>query len=150
MPNVNETQKKHKIIVRILGDVGSGKSAAYCRIAAMLKDSGATVVHADEKAWNMLQNAGEAASAQADLYQFAPEVVLEEACIRSDWTDSKNQIMQYFAYAHLPAHLQRVSKPFALLAQEMDLYLPDGAEKSAGLRKLLEAKDCAVRAAVAK
>ncbi|QZE56899.1 hypothetical protein MPK67_gp026 [Erwinia phage pEa_SNUABM_32] len=143
-------ENKHKIIIRILGDVGSGKSAAYCRIAAMLKDSGATVVHADEKAWNMLQNAGEADRAKEDLYTFAPQVTLEEVCIRSDSSMSKNQIMQYFAYAHLPAHLQRVSKPFALLAQEMDLYLPDGAEKSAGLRKLLEAKDCAVRALVAK
>lgn len=143
-------ENKHKIIIRILGDVGSGKSAAYCRIASMLKDSGATVIHADEQAWKMLQNAGEADRAQEDLYAFSPQITLEEACIRSDSTMSKNQIMQYFAYAHLPQHLQRVSKPFALLAQEMDLYLPDGAEKSAGLRKLLEAKDCAVRALVAK
>lgn len=55
-------------------------------------------------------------------------------------------IIKYFAYAHLPAHLQEVSKPIGDLAQLMDESLPDGPEKSAGLRKLLEAKDALVRA----
>ena len=55
-------------------------------------------------------------------------------------------IMEYFKFDHLPAHLQEVSKPIGELAQQMDATLPDGAEKSAGLRKLLEAKDCLVRA----
>ena len=55
-------------------------------------------------------------------------------------------IMKYFEFAHLPSHLQEVSKPIGELAQLMDERLPDGAEKSAGLRKLLEAKDCLVRA----
>lgn len=57
-------------------------------------------------------------------------------------------IMKFFAYAHLPVQLQEISKPIADLAQEMENTLPDGAEKSAGLRKLLEAKDCFVRAAL--
>jgi hypothetical protein len=55
-------------------------------------------------------------------------------------------IMRYFNYEHLPEHLQQVSKPIGDLARDMDESLPDGAEKSAGLRKLLEAKDCLVRA----
>jgi hypothetical protein len=55
-------------------------------------------------------------------------------------------IMKYFAFPHLPEHLQAVSKPIGELAEAMDANLPDGAEKSAGLRKLLEAKDCFVRA----
>ncbi|ECD4706752.1 hypothetical protein E1C95_09150 [Salmonella enterica subsp. enterica serovar Bonariensis] len=55
-------------------------------------------------------------------------------------------IMKYFAYQHLPEHLQEVSKPIGDLATLMDETLPDGAEKSAGLRKLLEAKDALVRA----
>ena len=55
-------------------------------------------------------------------------------------------IMKYFEYGHLPAHLQEVSKPIGDLAKQMDESLPDGPEKSAGLRKLLEAKDCLVRA----
>ena len=60
----------------------------------------------------------------------------------------KNPIIKYFEYAHLPERLQSVSKPVGVLAAEMDDLLPDSAEKSAGLRKLLEAKDCLVRAAL--
>lgn len=59
-----------------------------------------------------------------------------------------NPIMQYFEYAHLPEKLQGVSKPIGELAKFMDEALPECAEKSAGLRKLLEAKDCLVRAAL--
>lgn len=58
-------------------------------------------------------------------------------------------IMKYFEYAHLPTHLQEVSKPIGDLAHQMNDQLPDGPEKSAGLRKLLEAKDCLVRAKLA-
>ena len=54
--------------------------------------------------------------------------------------------MKYFAYEHLPASLQEVSKPIGDLARKMDESLPDGPEKSVGLRKLLEAKDALVRA----
>lgn len=57
-------------------------------------------------------------------------------------------IIKYFEYKHLPSHLQEVSKPIGDLAAQMDDFLPDSAEKSAGLRKLLEAKDCFVRAAL--
>lgn len=57
-------------------------------------------------------------------------------------------IMRYFAWAHLPPRLQTVSRPLGELAEAMDRALPDGPEKSAGLRKLLEAKDCFVRAAL--
>ncbi|WP_258087474.1 hypothetical protein [Xenorhabdus bovienii] len=55
-------------------------------------------------------------------------------------------IMKYFEYSHLPAHLQEISKPIGDLARLMDESLPNGPEKAAGLRKLLEAKDCLVRA----
>jgi hypothetical protein len=58
--------------------------------------------------------------------------------------------IQYFAYAHLPEKLQEVSKPIGDLAQHMEDTLPDGPEKSAGMRKLLEAKDCFVRAAMSQ
>ena len=59
-------------------------------------------------------------------------------------------IMQFFAYAHLPPHLQAVSKPFSIMAQEMVEMLPRNPERTVALRKLLEAKDAAVRALVAK
>jgi hypothetical protein len=55
-------------------------------------------------------------------------------------------ILKYFAYTHLPEFLQEVSAPFYQLANDMNARLPDGPEKSEGLRKLLEAKDCFVRA----
>ena len=56
--------------------------------------------------------------------------------------------IQYFKYDHLLPKLQEVSKPIAELAELMERSLPDGPEKSAGMRKLLEAKDCFVRAAL--
>ncbi len=58
------------------------------------------------------------------------------------------QIVRYFAWLHLPEHLQAVSRPLGLLALEMVGALPDGPELTTGLRKLLEAKDCFVRAAL--
>lgn len=58
-------------------------------------------------------------------------------------------ILKYFTYAHLPPGvLQNTSRMLCDLASRMDDTLPDGPEKSAGLRKLLEAKDCLVRAAL--
>jgi hypothetical protein len=57
-------------------------------------------------------------------------------------------IMRFFDYAHLPDKLQAVSMPIGELAKFMELAIPDGPEKSAGLRKLLEAKDAFVRAAL--
>jgi hypothetical protein len=57
-------------------------------------------------------------------------------------------ILRYFDSAHLPKKLQDVVGPFRIMAEHLDANLPDGAEKSAGLRKLLEAKDCFVRAAL--
>lgn len=59
-----------------------------------------------------------------------------------------NQLLRYFAWEHLPDELQRHSKPFKDLAERIDSDLPDCAEKTVALRKLLEAKDCAVRAAL--
>ena len=57
-------------------------------------------------------------------------------------------IARWFDYDHLPEHLQRVSAPCALLAEDMIRDLPDGPELTTGLRKLLEAKDCFVRQAL--
>lgn len=57
-----------------------------------------------------------------------------------------HDMLKHFKYEHLPAHLQEVSRSICEVAREMDAILPDCAEKTAGLRKLLEAKDCLVRA----
>lgn len=57
-------------------------------------------------------------------------------------------ILRYFRFSHLPDKLQAVSKPFCFLAMDLVRNLPRNAERSTALRKLLEAKDCAVRALV--
>ena len=64
--------------------------------------------------------------------------------------DSPEHILQFFAYAHLPEHLQAASKPFSDLATQLVTTLPRNAERSVALRKLLESKDAAVRAKLAK
>ena len=57
-------------------------------------------------------------------------------------------MMQFFKYSHLPAELQEVSAPFGDLAELLVSTLPRNPERTAALRKLLEAKDCAVRAKI--
>ena len=59
-------------------------------------------------------------------------------------------IMQFFAYAHLPERLQAVSRPFGELAEQIVATLPRNPERTVALRKLLEAKDAAVRALIFK
>lgn len=58
---------------------------------------------------------------------------------------SPNQL-QFFAYQHLPPHLQTTSKLFGELAQKLDEQLPDNPEKGKMLDALMVAKDCAARA----
>jgi len=57
-------------------------------------------------------------------------------------------IIKWFHYEHLSAEGQAASKPICDVARHYEASLPDSPEKSAGLRKLLEAKDCLVRAAL--
>lgn len=54
--------------------------------------------------------------------------------------------MKNFHFAHLPPHLQEISSPISALVDQMIDTLPEGEELEMGLRKLLEAKDCFVRA----
>lgn len=58
-------------------------------------------------------------------------------------------LLQYFDYQHLKPELQEISKPFGELAQKL-MELPSNQERTMALRKLLEAKDCAVRAKLFK
>jgi len=62
-------------------------------------------------------------------------------------TDYEDEpMLQWFKYQHLPEHLQATSKPFCLLAGTIVESIPRNQERTVALRKLLEAKDCAVRA----
>lgn len=58
-------------------------------------------------------------------------------------------IEQFFSYDHLPRALQKISAPFCDLAAHI-LSLPRNPERTVALRKLLESKDAAVRAFIAK
>lgn len=58
----------------------------------------------------------------------------------------KEPMLQFFGITHLPLNLQEISRPFGELATEMVDTLPRNPERTTALRKLLEAKDCAVRA----
>ena len=61
---------------------------------------------------------------------------------------NEERMMKWFAYAHLPEHLQKHSKPFGELAEGIVSTIDPGPERTVALRKLLEAKDAAVRAAL--
>lgn len=63
---------------------------------------------------------------------------------------SQDFLLQFFTFAHLPVHLAEVSEPFCRLAQIIVNSLPANPERTVALRKLLESKDCAVRALVAR
>lgn len=56
------------------------------------------------------------------------------------------RLLKFFEYAHLPPPLQEHSKRFAVLASHIVSTVQPGPERTVALRKLLEAKDCTVRA----
>ena len=72
----------------------------------------------------------------------------------SVWSNRHPSVRHFeplFGFEHLPPHLREVSQPFGELAETLLGLLPDDSpEVAAGLRKLVEAKDCAVRARVAE
>jgi hypothetical protein len=59
-------------------------------------------------------------------------------------------LLQFFSWDHLPPHLQEVSKHFMGIANMIVSTLPRNPERTVALRKLLESKDCAVRARLYK
>jgi predicted RNA polymerase sigma factor len=68
-----------------------------------------------------------------------------------EFTDAEietDPILRYFHYDHLPQDLQQYSQPFCQLARLLVDLLPRNPERTVALRKLLEAKDAAVRANV--
>lgn len=78
------------------------------------------------------------------LVRFAEDKGNVLMCNQNDMND----LMKYFKYDHLPEKLQAVSGPICQLAQEVYRTTPNNVEKLVGLRKLLEAKDCIVRASL--
>jgi hypothetical protein len=60
------------------------------------------------------------------------------------------ELLQFFDCSHLPVHLQTIAGPFQDLANTIVNNLPANPERTVALRKLLESKDSAVRAALYK
>jgi len=58
------------------------------------------------------------------------------------------RMLKWFEYAHLPEHLGSVSRSFHAVAHQLCDDCEPGPERTVALRKLLEAKDAAVRARV--
>lgn len=69
-----------------------------------------------------------------------------EKVMNECWKEER--LSKWFAYEHLPEHLQDISKVFHDAGRELVVKLEPGPERTVALRKLLEAKDAAVRAAV--
>lgn len=61
-----------------------------------------------------------------------------------------NDLLQFFSWSHLPPKMQEISQRFGRLALELDEILPNNCQKDALFQKLIEAKDCAVRAQIFK
>lgn len=80
----------------------------------------------------------------ADLLKAAAADMLESDAAKAE------PILQFFSYAHLPPKMQEISMPFCILAGSVVTQLPRNPERTVALRKLLEAKDAAVRASIYK
>lgn len=68
----------------------------------------------------------------------------------ADREPATRDLARWFDHAHLPEHLQAVSREFHDLAEKMIHALPDGPQLHHGLQRLLEAKDAFVRAATTR
>lgn len=74
-----------------------------------------------------------------------PKVLKEK---RDALHPTTEEVLKYFNYQHLPPHLQSISRACHDLMVEMVNTLPCNPQLTRGLHKLLEAKDCFVRANV--
>lgn len=79
-----------------------------------------------------------------------PSQPLEETSHMSQLDRDSEPMLQFFEYADLPPNLQEFSKPWHDLAVCVVDTLPRNPERTVALRKLLEGKDCAVRARLLK
>jgi hypothetical protein len=85
----------------------------------------------------------------ADAYQLHVEVSRDQLT-QAELAASGEQVAQFFTFAHLPSHLAAVSRPFAELAAGVIASCPRNQQRTIALNKLLESKDAAVRALLAK
>lgn len=69
---------------------------------------------------------------------------------KTEAPEPTEHILQFFEFRHLPAELQSISRAFHEVATGVVMKLPRSPERTVALRKLLESKDAAVRAAIAQ
>lgn len=84
----------------------------------------------------------------SDCLEDTFEALLNACDTREEHAMPEERMLKWFAYEHLPEKLQAVSKPFGNLATLITTVVEPGPERTVALRKLLEAKDAAVRAVV--
>jgi hypothetical protein len=85
-----------------------------------------------------------------EALQLIADILGEEEKDTMSTNQTHEPLLQFFEFEHLKPELAEVSKPFRFLADEIVATLPRNPERTVALRKLLEAKDCAVRAKVFK
>jgi len=61
---------------------------------------------------------------------------------------SGDRMMKWLSYHHLPPELQECVKAYRELGESICAAIPAGPERTVALRKLVESKDCAVRAII--
>lgn len=96
---------------------------------------------------NVLDNGGGLTAQLADAtssYQDVSYLNLLEVVTMTEHTEDR--MIKWFKFDHLPESLKEVSFHFAELASTVCLLVEPGPERTVALRKLLEAKDAAVRA----
>lgn len=86
------------------------------------------------------------AAAEAAAEHFHEQAELAGISVEQYLLERQEAIFQFFRFGHLPDHLQEISASFCSLAGAIIRHLPRNPERTVALRKLLEAKDAAVRA----
>jgi hypothetical protein len=87
---------------------------------------------------------------KGERYPCKPDIFEKTYELVSEVDSAQDPMLQFFKYNHLPEKMQEVSRPFGQLAVFIVETLPRNPERTVALRKLLEAKDCAVRATIYK
>lgn len=75
---------------------------------------------------------------------------MEPVSVQQGSIVNTERMLKWFEHSHLPPHLQEVSRQFHVLAVWLEDHIYVGPERTVAFRKLLEAKDAAVRAVVHK
>ena len=102
----------------------------------------------DGVAWNNKQP-GYEVEYENGYKSWSPKDVFDKAYDEIDKPETNPihlEVLKWFKYSHLPQHLQEISAPFTAMAWRIANRSKDGREATIALRKLLEAKDAAIRA----